>query len=217
MDAEGFPRADIDIAAVRSQRNRLALLRTDYKNTSEALERALYAALPPPENADEPTDSTERSSAPAAPSRRVAPTSSSDTINGPPVIAVGTGSPVGSASDRARVPFAVVDRVDPESPASAALLLVGDRIAAFGAISLRALHSPSAAMSALPATVQGHVNRPLDIIVHRGDGSNFECLTLSITPRRWSGNGLLGCHVTPLNIQEDSRYRPEVAVAFAQR
>eukprot|EP00171_Calliarthron_tuberculosum_P017953 IDg17953t1 len=158
------------------------MLRTDYKNTSDSLERALHAALPPSENADDDAGSTELPATAAAPTRSVVPTETPEATNGTLDVAMS-----------------------------------GGQLSGFGAVSLRALHSPSATMSALPATVQGHIGRSLDIIVHRGDSPAFECLTLSITPRRWSGVGLLGCHVTPLNIQEDLRYQPEVAVAFAQR
>lgn len=197
---------------MRAQRHRLAVLRTDYKNVSDELERALYAALPP---ADGPEDSA-ASAAAALPQASASGDSSNgasvDTTNGAQVRA-----PVGSASDRARVPFALVDRVESDSPAAEAQLQVGDRVAAFGAVSLRALHTVAAAMSALPATVRGHIGRPVDLIVHRGDGADFSALTLTITPRPWSGTGMLGCHVTPLNVQEDARYKPEVAVAVARR
>lgn len=57
VDAEGFPRADIDIFAVRETRHRLACLRTDYLALQKRIEKHLQAALAPPASsaaADEP-------------------------------------------------------------------------------------------------------------------------------------------------------------------
>ncbi|KAJ0965907.1 hypothetical protein J5N97_027045 [Dioscorea zingiberensis] len=41
VDAEGFPRSDIDIPAVRSQRHRLAELRNDHKDITAKIDRNL--------------------------------------------------------------------------------------------------------------------------------------------------------------------------------
>lgn len=217
LDEEGFPRADVDIAGVRAQRHRLATLRTDYKELSRAMEAALQAALPPAQEADDSAAGASAAPVVEAP----AAVHFADQPAAPPANAEGTNGAdpalSGSASDRARTPFAVIDSVSPGSPADTATLRPGDRVAAFGAISLRALHSTAAAMQALPATVRSHTNRRLDLIVHRGEPQAFECLTLPIVPAVWAGTGLLGCHVLPLRAEEDARYRPDVATAVARR
>jgi len=43
VDAEGFPRADVDIHAVRIHRNRLAHLQTDHQAAMKEIEQALFA------------------------------------------------------------------------------------------------------------------------------------------------------------------------------
>lgn len=112
-----------------------------------------------------------------------------------------------------RVPFALVDSVAPQSPSANAGLQVNDRIVAIGAISLRAFATPADAMSALPGLLNSHENVSVDVIVQREGG---ETLTLRLIPKRWSGRGLLGCHVVPLEVsQVDSIYAPDVATIAA--
>lgn len=114
-----------------------------------------------------------------------------------------------------RVAFALVDSVAPESPSAAAGLQVNDRIVAFGAISLRSFSTPADAMSALPGLLSSHENIPVDVIVHR-EGSATGTLTLRLTPKRWTGRGLLGCHVIPTEVsQVDTTYAPDVATMAA--
>ena len=43
VDAEGFPRADVDIHAVRIHRNRLAYLQTDHQAAMKEIEQKLFA------------------------------------------------------------------------------------------------------------------------------------------------------------------------------
>lgn len=43
IDAEGFPRADVDIHTVRIHRNRLAHLQTDHQAAMKQIEQALFA------------------------------------------------------------------------------------------------------------------------------------------------------------------------------
>jgi 26S proteasome non-ATPase regulatory subunit 9 len=42
VDSEGFPRADLDIAAVRADRQRLSVLRNDHKELTSSIERNIY-------------------------------------------------------------------------------------------------------------------------------------------------------------------------------
>ncbi len=196
---------------MRSQRHRLAVLKTDYKSLSVELEKALQSALPPVPNDEDVTPTTKASTA-------VAPSTSPSVQNGSSSSRASAQHELGSASDHTRVPFALVDNVTPGSPASVAGIQVGDRIVAFAAVSMRTRPTVAAAMQALGAAVRDHNGRPADLLVFRNEGEAFQCLKLSITPRPWSGNGLLGCHVVPVtNPQVDERYRPDVATAVLER
>eukprot|EP00177_Eucheuma_denticulatum_P004379 GFKZ01007951.1.p1 GENE.GFKZ01007951.1~~GFKZ01007951.1.p1 ORF type:complete len:266 (+),score=32.44 GFKZ01007951.1:156-953(+) len=213
IDAEGFPRSDIDIHAIRTQRQRFARLKTDHKLLSEEIEKNLHIALAPP---SEPT-----SAAPTTPAVHSSPTRpASAPSTQPPATAPPTSNGVQSAPSQGAVsqrrpPFALVDIVAPESPAYTAGLKVGDRIVAVGAVSLRAFPTPRETMAALPGLLSQHVNQSVDVIVEREGG---QVVTLALVPKRWSGTGVLGCHVVPLEVsQEDAVYRPDVATATAER
>lgn len=112
--------------------------------------------------------------------------------------------------------FALVDIVFPQSPSANAGLQVNDRIIAFGAISLSSFSTPATALSALPGLLRSHENRTVDVIIYRQNDRTP--ITLSLTPQRWSGQGLLGCHVIPLEVsQVDEHYAPDVATMAASR
>lgn len=215
IDAEGFPRADIDVHGVRTQRNRYAILRTDHQKILAEIEKYLHLALAPPANRGEEAGSSE--AAPTGPSATEALTAQPETAAAASAPAAENG-PTNSTHVVPRRPaFALVDIVTENSPAATAGLLVNDKIVSFGAVSLRSFASPELAMGGLPGLLREHENQPLDVIIERGDGENPQIMTLSLTPKRWSGVGLLGCHVVPLEISQiDSRYAPEVATAFMQ-
>ncbi|KAK9449232.1 uncharacterized protein V1518DRAFT_417453 [Limtongia smithiae] len=95
------------------------------------------------------------------------------------------------------VPFAVVDTVADNSPASLAGLLPGDRILSFADI-----HAGNHdRLAALARTVQKSENIELHILLlrHFDNTSARAEIHATLTPRRgWGGQGLLGCRVLPL-------------------
>ncbi|KAI9189108.1 putative 26S proteasome regulatory subunit [Blastocladiella emersonii ATCC 22665] len=153
VDAQGFPRADVDVYAIRKLRTDIISRRNDLKDMYKRIEAALLDVHKFP---------AEPAAAPPA---------------------------NGGASSRPTRPFARVNAVSPDSPASAAGLKRGDHILGFG--SLDATNHDS--LKALLPLVAAHENRALAIIVQR----ESETLTLSLTPRKWGGRGLLGCHIVP--------------------
>ena len=53
VDREGFPRADIDVASVRTARQRIICLNNDVRDCSEAIAASLPMLLPRPEKTDD--------------------------------------------------------------------------------------------------------------------------------------------------------------------
>ncbi|XP_044296820.1 26S proteasome non-ATPase regulatory subunit 9 [Varanus komodoensis] len=87
-------------------------------------------------------------------------------------------------------PFARVNAVTPGSPASFSGLQVDDEIAEFGSVNARNFQS----LQNIAAVVQHSEGKPLSVtVIRRG-----EKLHLGLTPKRWSGKGLLGCNILPL-------------------
>ncbi|KAF8305206.1 hypothetical protein DL93DRAFT_2089706 [Clavulina sp. PMI_390] len=111
LDADGFPRADIDLVSVRNARVRVIELRNDLKAVMDQIAHALQGIYVP-----DPTP-------PAAPpaSANVGSSSSSPTTD---------------------TPFALVNGVAPQSPASEAGLLRGDLVFQFGDLRADAFGQP---------------------------------------------------------------------------
>ncbi|XP_041059160.1 26S proteasome non-ATPase regulatory subunit 9 [Carcharodon carcharias] len=86
--------------------------------------------------------------------------------------------------------FAKVDTVSPDSPASTSGLQVGDEIIELGSVNTRNFQN----LQNIATVVQRSEGKPLNITIIR-NGQNVH---MSLTPQRWSGRGLLGCNIVPL-------------------
>ncbi|GIL65812.1 hypothetical protein Vafri_19438 [Volvox africanus] len=107
----------------------------------------------------------------------------------------------GAIADGVRMlaPFALVDEVSGGSPAEAAGLQVGDLLCSFGDVSVAASsgglgQASSGFLQQVAAVLGASEGRPIAAQVLR-QGTP---LKISLTPARWSGRGLLGCHLRPL-------------------
>ncbi|KAL5501832.1 NAS2 [Sanghuangporus vaninii] len=169
VDRAGFPRADMDIVAVRTARVRILELRNDlnaiFEQVKVALERvheanAAEAARRREEDANDAMDQDE--------------------------------------AEELLTPFARIDGVAPGSPAATAGLQREDLILAFGSLTLSGLSTtvPSTApsrLAPLAALASQHEDRPLQLRMFRAS----EPLNLTLIPRKWGGRGLIGCHIVP--------------------
>ncbi|KAM0752494.1 hypothetical protein T439DRAFT_209680 [Meredithblackwellia eburnea MCA 4105] len=104
IDPEGFPRADIDVAGIRTARSQIIRLRNDLKavmnDMSSLLERGLPRETEKPKNEEEDQ----------------------------------TGPQPMNVDENARVAFAKVDAVAPGGPSATAGLQRGDRIVTLGPV-----------------------------------------------------------------------------------
>ncbi|KAI1429993.1 hypothetical protein F5Y12DRAFT_793137 [Xylaria sp. FL1777] len=171
---DGFPRADLDIAQIRTTRSRIIYLKNDYKDLMNVIEKYLhehFASL----------QSTNDVASTATPVDRAT--------------MMGDALP-----ETLEVPFAKVNSVVADSPADDAGLKAGDEIRNFGYVN----KSNHDGLKKVAECVQGNEGqRVLVKISRRGDsgtqqGTRQE-LQLYLTPRRnWGGRGLLGCHILPM-------------------
>ena len=84
-------------------------------------------------------------------------------------------------------PFAMVESVKDQSPADCAGLLTGDALLKYGAVTN---------LADVKQFTLDHVNETFTIMVDRNNTQKV----LQVTPKAWHGDGLLGCHFTPLAI-----------------
>ncbi|XP_054851701.1 26S proteasome non-ATPase regulatory subunit 9 [Eublepharis macularius] len=88
------------------------------------------------------------------------------------------------------LPFARVSAITPGSPASMSGLQVDDEIVEFGSVNTHNFQS----LQNIATVVQHSEGKPLSVAVIRGG----ERMRLGLTPKRWTGKGLLGCNIVPL-------------------
>ena len=100
-------------------------------------------------------------------------------------------------------PFAIIDEVSPDSPASEAGLLVNDLIIRFGNVNSRN-HCDFRAIAELVPKVAGE-SGVIKVAVRRKTlelGGAVELIkteVVELRPRPWAGRGMLGCHIVPYN------------------
>ncbi|KAF7590415.1 putative 26S proteasome regulatory subunit [Aspergillus hancockii] len=176
MTFDDFPRADIDVAQIRTLRAKIIRLRNDHKEVMKYLEKGIHDHFSNLQRAQDDTPSASNT-------------------NG------STGAQINSASnslsDAAMLgpPFAKVNSVAVASPADQAGLKTGDNIRNFGSVNW-VNHER---LSKVAELVQQNEGRTLIVKVARQDGGNATELELELVPRRdWGGRGLLGCHLVPL-------------------
>ncbi|KAK0119224.1 putative 26S proteasome regulatory subunit [Cadophora gregata f. sp. sojae] len=173
LTPDGFPRADLDVAQIRTTRARIIYLKNDHKALMSVIEKHIhehFARLAENGSEDEPT--TDRSSS---------------------VMDL----PSASEPQTLSAPFAKVNSVVADSPAESAGLKAGDQIRVFGYVN----NTNHDELKRVAECVQGNEGREVLVKVSRAisGSSRKQELQLSLTPsRNWGGRGLLGCHILPL-------------------
>ncbi|GAP83443.1 putative 26S proteasome non-ATPase regulatory subunit 9 [Rosellinia necatrix] len=170
LTRDGFPRADIDIAQIRTTRSRIIHLKNDYKDLMNAIEKHLHEHFASLQDTDDVT------SVPNSANRAL---TMGDTL-----------------PETLEVPFAKVNSVVANSPAEAAGLKPGDEIRNFGYVN----KNNHDGLKKVAECVQGNEGqRVLVKISRRVDSGTRQELQLYLIPKRdWGGRGLLGCHVLPM-------------------
>ncbi|XP_019722609.1 26S proteasome non-ATPase regulatory subunit 9 [Hippocampus comes] len=159
VDAEGYPRADVNLYQIRTARHNISCLQNDHKAIMAEIEDALHK-LHAREKAKRLHDRTE------------------------------AFEEAMEQQDTLPAAFARVDAVTQGSPASAAGLKVGDEVIEFGSVNtgnFQNLHN-------IASVVQHSEGKPLRVTVVRGGQRTH----MSLTPQRWSGQGLMGCKIVPM-------------------
>ncbi|KAG7347511.1 hypothetical protein IV203_016216 [Nitzschia inconspicua] len=265
VDADGYPRGDIDVYRARTLRNRFRILQTDHKEITQKIEGLLVqlAAL---------KDPSKKLAEEAERAKRLAPKPKPkyDAKTGKWVVMNWDGSVAGieggnqiqfkdlsravsglteptmdsdrsslygadgangpsSPREEARLvqvdaaplrPFARVNAVAADSPAEITGLKEDDLIVRFGNVdadnhnNLRAIADlvPMVAgeggdveivVLRRPAEYEEHANQDASNVTTGGstpeydDPTKWQKLSVSLSPRPWSGRGLIGCHIVP--------------------
>ncbi|XP_037115326.1 26S proteasome non-ATPase regulatory subunit 9 [Syngnathus acus] len=160
VDAEGYPRADINLYQIRTARHNISCLQNDHKAIMADIEDALHR-LHAHEKAKRLHGQTEALEE-AMEQQDVLPPA-----------------------------FARVDDITQGSPAAIAGLRIGDEVVEFGSVNTGNFQC----LNNIASVVQHSEGKPLRVTVVRGG----QRAHVSLTPQRWSGQGLMGCKIVPMS------------------
>uniref|UniRef100_A0A034W716 26S proteasome non-ATPase regulatory subunit 9 n=2 Tax=Endopterygota TaxID=33392 RepID=A0A034W716_BACDO len=171
VDAEGFPRNDIDVYQVRQARQQIICLQNDYKALMKEIEKQMHKLHS--EAAENPTQllSTNTATLRLEDDSDVPNTSMSSVSVEPPVKVI-----------------VKVNMISPGSPAEEAGLRVDDEILEFGTINSRNFQNNLTQIGDLVRHMQ---NKRVPLKVLRMG----QQLDMILIPKTWSGRGLLGCNI----------------------
>jgi len=178
VDAEGFPNPDTEmILAVRTARNRFAMLTNDLKALMLQIEQSLHRVH------------AEHRTKPAAAPPAAAAVPNLQQQQPQPQRAPGTTRTL------------VVDEVASGGPAERAGLQLHDVVVRFGTADVAAMLTAGAdartVLGAIADVVAASVGTEVAILVARASAIAAEQeLRLTLIPQPWSGRGLLGCHLS---------------------
>lgn len=166
VDAEGFPRSDVDIPAVLAQRRKLAELRNDHKDITNKIDKNLEVLHSTKLSRNE--QSIARSSGTS--------------------VSLHSGLSQNDPMEEdlvTRLPFAMIDEITDDSPAAVDGLQLGDEIVKFGSV-----EAGDRLQGRLVSEALSNEDSQVSLVIIR-QGSP---MNLTVTPRKWHGRGLLGCH-----------------------
>ncbi|KAF7991518.1 hypothetical protein HCN44_008889 [Aphidius gifuensis] len=174
VDSEGFPRSDIDVYQVRISRHKIICLQNDHKALMKQIDNGLIKihGISGHENGNNNALQAASSS------------SSSST----------TTTMMIDDFDNYEA-FLRVDFVSPSSPAELAGIMVDDLIIEFGSVNAQNYKS----LKDIGDIVENSRYKQVIVKIRRSSEQN---MALTLIPRPWTGKGLLGCHIVPLEIVE---------------
>ena len=173
VDAEGFPRNDIDVYQVRQARQQIICMQNDHKELMKQIEEWLHKL-----HAEAKTEAMQLNN------------SSEDEQSSSSEAATATQQN-GALPSAPVVPLQVIVKVNlvsPDSPAETAGLRIDDEILQFGTINSTNFTNN---LQEIGQLVQHMQNQRIALKVRRAQ----QQLDMILIPKPWSGRGLLGCNI----------------------
>lgn len=179
VDSEGFPRTDVDVYNVRLLRVEIIRLQNDVKDITSKIEAHLYKVHA---------------------QAKLEGVVNQVPITSQPVLLISNDNTVNDNvnNEKTDTVLAIIDGVSPDSPSYDAGLKRNDKIIMFGPINSESLKKTPKGLSVLQEIgnlVQKYEDKSVIVVVKRDE--EVDPISLTLVPTRWSGRGLLGCHIIP--------------------
>lgn len=178
VDDAGFPRNDIDVYQVRQARHQIICLQNDLKALMKQIEQGLHTV-----HAETSAQQQENL---ASTKLRAMELGDDDGES-----SSGQAPSVRAIRVQTVKPIAKVNVVSEGSPAQEAGIALRDEIVEFGTVNGGNFRD----LSQIAAVVRSCENKSVTVKVRR-DG---RLVDLVLTPKSWSGRGLLGCNIVPMD------------------
>ncbi|XP_055630986.1 26S proteasome non-ATPase regulatory subunit 9 [Toxorhynchites rutilus septentrionalis] len=186
VDESGYPRNDIDVYQVRQARHKIICLQNDLKALMRQIEEGLHTVHAETAAQKESLGSSKMQGM---------------DIDGDGEDDGGNSSGLGSTINRRRLSamksIAKVNVVSDGSPAQSAGIAMRDEIVEFGTVNASNFRD----LSQIAVVARDCANKSIPVIVRR----EGKLLDLVLTPKTWSGRGLLGCNIVPFETTQIER------------
>lgn len=200
---EGFPRADVDIVAIRHARSRYAKLQTDYSRIMARIEAGLEALhnLPLPEGVGPPSPATTaRTSAASSSDGALARSTDASSAQPTPSIGITVAQPASLGVDALAPPVAVVNGVLPDGPAHMAGMRSGMEVLRFGTATAESLAASGQGLDALWGIAAASAGRDVEVVARLSTDRAAETLAAGAG----SSVSALGAHLRLLLVRVPS-------------
>ena len=181
IDKEGFPKAGLDLVAIRTARHDLICTQNDLKNLMEKIEKKMMTYFEEINNNRKEDESNEEEKNSISNIKQEATTG-----------ACAEDQNNNKMGENIKEPFAKVISVENGSPADEAGLKADDSIINFNGILFKgASNNPLVTLSDI---VKSKIGEQIPISLVRKNKENIlELVRLNIIPHTWNGRGVLGC------------------------
>ncbi|XP_053693747.1 26S proteasome non-ATPase regulatory subunit 9 [Sabethes cyaneus] len=174
VDGDGYPRNDIDVHQVRQARHQIICLQNDLKALMKQIEHGLHTV--------HGETAAQRQEHPGSTKLQSIPPLEAEN---------GAGGSRQVAATRPVKPIAKVNVVSEGSPAQEAGIALRDEIIEFGTVNAGNFRD----LGQIAVVVRNCENKTVPVRVRRDGG---KLVDLVLTPKSWSGRGLLGCNIVPM-------------------
>ncbi|KAN0015454.1 hypothetical protein ACTFIU_008185 [Dictyostelium citrinum] len=200
-DSEGYPSPHLElIIEVKKARSRIAHIQNDYKQVMKDIEFHLQKLHKSPTNKNQSSTFSINNTTTTTTTNNNNNSNQDEMKIDKPSVEETKSKPIEVEVEKIGLPFVYIDLVSEGSPSDKANLKKGDLIFQFGTVgpfyeerqvgdNLNSNH-----LQSIATIVRNSENKAIPIKLSRGTS----VISTSLIPRKWNGQGLIGCLIKPI-------------------